>query len=195
MGKISIVSRRRREERFPETAAQRRARVREGNRSADRQPVSPLDQGDAMPSILLIDLPEGGDTDGVSPCDAWGKAATVHGAIPPSDTSVYLRLSPDQSETLAVLPSLAEQQRQPLTFALTEQHDQRGIVLQFSLHAETIPTLLSLQELCQQLKVGRRAILRLVRTGQLHPYRIGKRYRFAVSEVKYYLTQNLSATL
>jgi excisionase family DNA binding protein len=45
------------------------------------------------------------------------------------------------------------------------------------------------------LKVGRRAVMRLIRAGQLRYYRIGKRYRFAAADVKQYLEQHSSQEL
>jgi hypothetical protein len=57
MGKISIVSRRRRNKQFPETEAQRRARVRELE-EADNQHALPTDGLTALSEVLSLELSE-----------------------------------------------------------------------------------------------------------------------------------------
>jgi excisionase family DNA binding protein len=109
------------------------------------------------------------------------------------EMAVRLQLSPEQSRLLQTLPFTAEMQGQavqPLTFDVTKSHGEHGIVLQFSLHAEAVPQMLSLKDLCHQLKVGRQSVIRLMRAGKLRYYRIGKRYRFVASEVKQDLEHN-----
>jgi excisionase family DNA binding protein len=109
------------------------------------------------------------------------------------EMAVCLQLSPEQSRLLQTLPFAAEiqgQAVQPLTFDLTKSHGEHGIVLQFSLHAEAVLQMLSLKDLCHQLKVGRQSVIRLMRAGKLRYYRIGKRYRFVASEVKRDLEHN-----
>ena len=200
MGKISIISRRRREERFPETEAQRRARERELEET-DTQQALPANGLTALPGVPFLELPEGteddlGDTTILikALADAEGRPNTFTVAPQtPQDAAVRLQLSPEQSQILRMLPFVVRPQEhlgQPLAFELTKSQDEHSIVLQFSLRAEAVPQMLSLQDLCQQLKVGRRSVVRLMRTGKLRYYRIGKRYRFAASEVKQDLEQN-----
>jgi hypothetical protein len=57
MGKISIVSRRRRNKQFPETEAQRRARGRELE-EADNQEALPTDGFTALSEVLSLELSE-----------------------------------------------------------------------------------------------------------------------------------------
>jgi excisionase family DNA binding protein len=202
MGKISIVSRRRRDKRLPETEAQRRARVREPHLT-DIHAALQIGAAEILPpeaiivefSDALLDdlvataLPE------VIPAleDFVENAATAFPVEP--DTTICLELSPMQSQAISALSLLATAQNPPLTLDLREWHDQQHVVLQFSLHADTVPAMLSIKELCQQLKVGRRSVMRLIHEGKLRCYRIGKRYRFAASEVKQYLEQNSSQEL
>jgi excisionase family DNA binding protein len=202
MGKISIVSRRRQDKRFPETAAQRRARVRE-LRPVDT-PLSLQTSGtEALPGAenfleyseaLLDDLATTAMPEVTSALESFIDNLT--GSLPVKrDATLSLELSPEQSQAIAALTRLANTQNQPLRLDLREWHEPQHIVLQFSLHAETVPDMLSLQDLCQQLKVGRRSVMRLIREGQLRCYRIGKRYRFAASEVQHYLEQSSSQEL
>jgi excisionase family DNA binding protein len=199
MGKISIVSRRRRNKQFPETEAQRRARVRELE-EADNQPALPTDGLIALSEVLSLELSECsvddcGDTTLLN-AFADTKALTAPSMATPQTMpgmAVRLQLSPEQSRLLQTLPFAAATQGkavQPLTFDLTKSYSEHGIVLQFSLHAEAVPQMLSLKDLCHQLKVGRRSVIRLMRAGKLRYYRIGKRYRFIVSEVKQDLEHN-----
>jgi excisionase family DNA binding protein len=202
MGKISIVSQRRREKRFPETAAQRRARGRE-LRPVDVLPPLQAGRGEDYPgeenivdySAALLDELVATALPAVTA--ALATTEDDRPDLPPveSDRTVRLDLNPEQSQAIAALSLLANAQHQPLMLDLQEWHEQQRIVLQFSLHAKTIPEMLSLQELCQQLKVGRRSVMRLIRDRKLRCYRIGKRYRFAASEVQHYLEQNSSPEL
>lgn len=200
MGKISIISRRRRGKRFPETEAQRRARERELEET-DNQQALPADERTALPGVLSLELSEGVADDLEDTtilikalANAEGLPNTLTTALQtPQDAAVRLQLSPEQSQMLRALPFVARTQEhlgQPLAFDLTKSQDEHSIVLQFSLRAEAVPQMLSLQDLCQQLKVGRRSVVRLMRTGKLRYYRIGKRYRFAASEVKQDLEHN-----
>jgi excisionase family DNA binding protein len=204
MGKISIVSRRRREKRFPETEALRRARVRELS-PVDILPPLQAGGGEDHPgpgeenivdysAALLDDLVAMALPEVTSALANTEDDLTGINPVEP-DTTVRLDLNPEQSQAIAALSLLANAQHQPLMLDLQEWHEQQRIVLQFSLHTETVPEMLSLQELCQQLKVGRRSVMRLIRDRKLRCYRIGKRYRFAASEVKHYLEQNSSQGL
>jgi excisionase family DNA binding protein len=202
MGKISIVSRRRQDKRFPETAAQQRARVRE-LRPVDTPTSLQTSGTPALPgaedflaySAALLDnlatptMPEVTST-------PESVIDNLTGSLPGKrDATVRLELSPEQSQAIAALTRLAKTQHQPLRLDLREWHAPQHTVLQFSLHADAVPDMLSLQDLCQQLKVGRRSVMRLIREGQLRCYRIGKRYRFAASEVQHYLEQISSQEL
>ena len=202
MGKISIVSQRRRDKRFPETAAQRRARVRELS-PTDIHPTVEEDGSE----------PPTGEEDRLQDTDAVldDLVATAMPEVTPAldslvdhltdllsgqqETTVSLALNPEQSQAMATLSLLANVQHQPLMLDLREWNDQQHIVLQFSLHTNTVPEMVSLQALCHQLKVGRRSVMRLVREGKLRYYRIGTRYRFAAADVKQYLEQHSSQEL
>jgi excisionase family DNA binding protein len=202
MGKISIVSRRRRDKRFPETAAQRRARVRE----LIPTDIHPTFEGDGSEALLgeedrlqytdgLLDDPVAtAMPDMTLTLDSLVDHLTDLLPVP-QETTVSLALDPEQSQAISTLSLLANAQHQPLTLNLREWQDQQHIVLQFSLYTNTVPEMLSLRDLCHQLKVGRRAVMRLIRAGQLRYYRIGKRYRFAAADVKQYLEQHSSQEL
>ena len=58
---------------------------------------------------------------------------------------------------------------------------------QLSLQTPAIPEMLSLKEVCRQLKVGRHTIMQLIRRRDLRYYRIVHRYRLAVEDIKKYL--------
>jgi excisionase family DNA binding protein len=201
MTKISIVSRRRRDTRFPETKAPQRAPARELG-EADEAQTLPMDELEVLAGALSLEFPElpVDDLAGLTidtETSGAEEALNAHegAAQESSDMTLRLPLNPEQSQLLDALPYLAKtrQQNEPtLTFDLTESRDHNGIILQFSLHNEAVPEMLSLKELCQQLKVGRRFVLRLIRQGRLRCYRIGKRYRFAISDVKQYLAQSSS---
>ncbi len=201
MAKISIVSRRRRDSKLPETAAQRRARGREFN-PLDEDRVPPSEQLDGLVAGMALDLPDLSLDDLVDALPP-GFDHPLETAVSPTPTPpatapeapIQVPLSPEQSQLLEALPFVAQMQRaqtQILTFDLQASHDNHQVILQFSPHAEPIPEMLSLKELCQQLKVGRRAVLRLIREGRLRCYRIGQRYRFAAVDVKRYLEQSSS---
>ena len=53
---------------------------------------------------------------------------------------------------------------------------------------QNISEMISLKEVCSQLKVGRRVITRLIRRREFRCYRITHRYRFAVGDFKHYIT-------
>jgi excisionase family DNA binding protein len=199
MGKISIISRRRRNKQFPDTEAQRRARGRELE-EADNQQALPIDGLTALSEVLSLELSECrvddfGDTTVLNAFADTEELTTPSTATPQTlqGMAVRLQLSPEQSLLLHTLPFAAEtpeQPVQPLIFDLTKSQNEHGIVLQFSLHAEAVPQMLSLKDLCHQLKVGRQSAIRLMRAGKLRYYRIGKRYRFVASEVKQDLEHN-----
>jgi excisionase family DNA binding protein len=111
------------------------------------------------------------------------------------EATVSLELNPEQSLAISTLSLLANTQHQPLMLDLREWHNQQQIVLQFSLRTNTMPEMLALKDLCHQLKVGRRSIMRLIRAGKLRYYRVGTRYRFAAADVKQYLEQHSSQEL
>jgi excisionase family DNA binding protein len=181
----------------PVTSIQMRARERELGETDEAQTL-PMDELEVLARTLALELPEltvddlAGITIDTETCgiDAPGSHQGAWQESP--DMTLRLPLNPEQSQLLDALPYLAKtmQQNEPtLTFDLTESRDHHGIVLQFSLHNKAVPEMLSLKELCKQLKVGRRFVLSLIREGRLRCYRIGKRYRFAISDVKQYLEQ------
>jgi putative molybdopterin biosynthesis protein len=53
--------------------------------------------------------------------------------------------------------------------------------------------LLSINDLAQQLKVSRAAVYRMVRRGELRPYRVGKRLRFDPVEIDELLERSREA--
>jgi excisionase family DNA binding protein len=202
MGKISIVSQRRRDKRFPETAAQRRARGRECS-PTDIHPTLAVDRGEApageedqlqYAAALLDDLVATAMLEATPALESLGDHPT--GLFPAQqETTVSLALNPEQSLAISTLSLLANAQHQPLTLDLQAWHDQQQIVLQFSLRTNTVPEMLALKDLCHQLKVGRRSVMYLIRAGKLRYYRVGKRYRFAAADVKQYLEQHSSQEL
>ena len=201
MAKISIVSQRRRETRFPETKAQRRARGRDSSAASETRALPP-EERDVFSVPLSLELPEFEVDDLIEAIIPATLADSGSGAdlAPQSaqetlNATIQLELSPEQSKMIEALPHLVNHQEQTmptLTCDLKEAQDKRRIVLQFSLHHDNIPEMVSLQDLCQQLKVGRRSVLRLIREGHLRSYRIGNRYRFAACDIKKYLEQSSS---
>ena len=198
MAKISLVSRRRRETKLPETEAQRRARVRESDDTSACH-TRAMQGLEALSGTLSLELPELVIDDLLESVGSGEKMDTTTVTGPPDEASqhtphatIRLALSPEQSQIIEALPYLAKAEdnvTRSLTFDLTELHEQQGVVLQFSLHHDIVPEMLSLKDLCHLLKVGRRAVLRLIRQGHLRCYRIGTRYRFATVDVKNYLEQ------
>jgi excisionase family DNA binding protein len=192
MAKISLVSRRHRETTLPETAAQRRARQRESD-DTDACHTFAIQDLTALSGPLSLELPDlaiDDLLDSVGSLEA--RCDTTEASQDTSRATIRLALSPEQSQIIEALPYLAKAQDdtpRSLTFDLTELHGQQGVVLQFSLHHDSVPEMLSLKDLCHLLKVGRRAVLRLIHQGHLRCYRIGTRYRFAADDVKHYLEQ------
>jgi excisionase family DNA binding protein len=196
MAKISLISWRRREKKFPETEAQRRARAREQSTESDPYCVrtEALDVLTAAPPFELLDFDQKHlmeEMDALALLDS----NRFHQAIEevfdaPGESPVRLDLTADQSRALLAFPLFsgvpAEQVPAGL-FQLCKSQDHRGLTLQFSLHAQTIPEMISLKEVCRLLKVGRRTIMRLIRRRELRCYRIAQRYRFAIEDVKHYL--------
>jgi excisionase family DNA binding protein len=100
-------------------------------------------------------------------------------------SSVSVDLSPEQSSALYALPlfSMVYGESVPHTLLqLKKAQDHRGMTLQFSLHTQVIPEMMSLKEVCRQLKVGRWTIMQLIRRQELRCYRIAHRYRFTVED-------------
>jgi excisionase family DNA binding protein len=196
MERTSLVAWRRREKKFPDTEAKRRARAREQGGDGD-QPFLCMDALDMLSAAAPFELPDQDMDDLITAtdtlellsidrlCDGMGAAVET-----PDEACINVPLTTEQSLGLRALPRLSAlrgQDASPLLFELTESRDQEGITLQFSLHTAVVPEMISLQELCGQLKVGRRAIMRLIRRGELRCYRIAQRYRFAVDDVKNFL--------
>jgi excisionase family DNA binding protein len=201
MEKTSLIAWRRREKRFPETEAQRRARARAQIEAGGQQE---LEMGilDIASMPFAIDGPELaedeflGTTDSVeflSPSTRVdGSGTTVRES---RATDLRLPLTAEQCQALRALPlltDLRERNLPPLVLKLEEWPEPCGITLQFSLHQKGVPEMIPLKELCCQLKVGRRAVMRLIRTGELRCYRVGNRYRFSVAEVRNYLDRMAS---
>jgi excisionase family DNA binding protein len=196
MEKTSLIAWRRREKKFPETEAQRRARAREQSGDGD-QPFLCTDALDVLSVAAPFELPDQDMDDLISTTDRLELLSIdklrdgIRGAAEtPVEACINVPLTTEQSLGLCALPRLCDlrgQDASPLLFELTESRHQEGITLQFSLHTTVVPEMISLKELCGQLKVGRRAIMRLIRRGELRCYRIAHRYRFAVDDIKTYL--------
>jgi excisionase family DNA binding protein len=107
-----------------------------------------------------------------------------------TETYVSVGLPADQScalHTLSFLSTVSEDNAFPAVLRLRKSQDHRGATLQFSLQTQAIPEMLSLKEVCHQLKVGRQTVMQLIHRRDLRCYRIAHRYRFAVEDVKNYL--------
>ncbi|MBI2875475.1 MAG: helix-turn-helix domain-containing protein [Candidatus Tectomicrobia bacterium] len=200
MEKIGLISLLRRDRKLPETEAQRRARARELTKaglppaSQATAPVTPSTPLPPVPPEPPADPPESAISVALTPPERPPCGAGE--PLPdPQESVISLELSPEQTQALQVLPLLASRRdahASPPAFELTELQDQRGVVFQFSLRTEAIPEMVSVQDLCQQLKVSRQLVMDLVRKGELRCYRIGSRYRFAVAEVRSYLDRTSS---
>jgi excisionase family DNA binding protein len=196
MEKTSLIAWRRRERKFPETEAQRRARAREQGGDGD-QPLLCTDALDVLSVAAPFELPDQDIDDLITATDTLellsidGLRDGIGGAVEtPVEACIKVPLTTEQSLGLRAFPRLSALRGRgasPPLFELTESRHQEGITLQFSLHTAVVPEMISLKELCGQLKVGRRAIMRLIRRRELRCYRIAHRYRFAVDDVKTYL--------
>jgi excisionase family DNA binding protein len=188
MAKISLIAWRRREKKFPETEAQRRARAREQSSGSDQYCVraEALNVLEAAPPFELLEFDEEHLMEEMDVL-ALPDPNSFHTA---AESSVRLDLTADQSRALLALPlfsGILEEQVPPGLFQLHKSQDHRRMTLHFSLYAQTIPEMISLKEVCHLLRVGRRTIMRLIRRRELRCYRIAHRYRFAVEDVKHYL--------
>src|SRR5262245_50265154 len=196
MAKISLISWRRLENKFPETEAQRRARARERSTDSDQRcgRVGRLDVLTATPPVELQEFDE------ERLMEELGTLALLNSnRLPNADgetldasaeSCVSVGLTADQSCALHALPLLStvsEANAPQALFQLRKSQDHRGMTLQFSLQTQAIPEMLSLKEVCCQLKVGRHTIMKLIRRRDLRCYRIAHRYRFAVEDIKNYL--------
>jgi excisionase family DNA binding protein len=196
MAKISLISWRRREKKFPETEAQRRARAREqsindGRRDSHMEGLGMLT---GAPPSELVEFDEDHLMDELSALALLNPNSFPEGSEETGDVStetcVSLGLTADQSCVLHTLPFLSrvsEDNASPAVFHLRKSQDRRGTTLQFLLQTQALPEMLSLKEVCRQLKVGRRTVMQLIRRRDLRCYRIAHRYRFAVEDVKNYL--------
>jgi excisionase family DNA binding protein len=188
MAKISLISWRRREKKFPETEAQRRARARELISGSDQCCVrsEALDVLEAVPPFELLAFDEEHLMEGMDAL-ALRDSNYFHAS---AESTVRLDLTTAQSRALLALPLFSgtlEEQVPPGLFQVHKSQDHRRMTLQFSLYAQTIPEMISLKDVCHLLRVGRRTIMRLIRRRELRCYRIANRYRFAVEDVKHYL--------
>jgi excisionase family DNA binding protein len=201
MEKTSLIAWRRREKRFPETEAQRRARAR-AQIEAGRQQVLEMDILDVASMPFACEGPELDEDEFLGTTDAVellspdtlvnGIGTTVHES---GATDLRLPLTAEQCQALRALPLVTEPWERnlpPLILKLEAWQEPCGITLRFSLHQEAVPEMIPLKDLCRQLKVGRRAVMRLIRKGELRCYRVGNRYRFSVAEVRNYLDRMAS---
>jgi excisionase family DNA binding protein len=181
---------------FSETEAQRRARARERSIDSDRCDgrIEGLDVLTAAPPVELFEFDEGhlmDKLDALALLNSNSFPHTVEETCNASaKTCVSVGLTAGQSCLLHALPVLSaasEENASHAVFQLRKSQDHRGTTLQFSPQAKAIPEMLSLKEVCRQLKVGRRAIMQLIRRRDLRCYRIAHRYRFAVEDINNYL--------
>jgi excisionase family DNA binding protein len=197
MAKISLISWRRREEKFPQTAAQRRARAREQKPDSADQCGIRADALEVLTAAPVFELPEFDEDHLMAEMDSLALLnsdrlddASEETFEAPAEPCVSLDLTADQSRTLrrlSLFSAGSEENAPHALFQLNKLHDHRGMTLQFSLHMHVIPEMVSLKDVCRQLKVGRRTIMRLIRRRELRSYRVAHRYRFAVEDVKHYL--------
>ncbi|MBI3327727.1 MAG: helix-turn-helix domain-containing protein [Nitrospinae bacterium] len=176
MEKMNLVAWRRREKKLPDTEAQRRAQARELGQGSDQQ-TAPTTERATASAALPLELPE------LTEDDLAGMSV---------DDAISVDLTPEQSEALRPLAFLANVQGQdapPLICDLAESRDQHTIVLQFSLRTPAVPEMVSMEDVCRQLKISRRLVIRQIHKQKLRCYRIGRLYRFAVADVKAYLDQ------
>jgi excisionase family DNA binding protein len=196
MAKISLISWRRREKKFPETEAQRRALARERSTASDRCYgfVEGLDGPTVAPPVEVLELAEDyliEELDALAllslgkfPDAAEGNLAASAGAC------VSMGLTADQRYALDALPALCTDSAANAPhalFQLSQSQKYPGTTLQFSIHPQAVPEMLSLKEVSRQLKVGRRTIMHLIRRRELRCYRIAHRYRFTIEDIKNYL--------
>jgi excisionase family DNA binding protein len=201
MEKTSLIAWRHREQHLPDTAAQRRARARAQIRAGGPPGLltGMLDGGSLAFTCDGLGLVEDeclaiGETTPLLAPDTLVPAPdrTVHRS---SATDLRVPLTAGQSQALRALPLLTDLQGRAASSVVLQFEETRepyGITLQFRLHPEEVPEMISLQDLCRQLNVGHRAVMRLVRTGALRCYRVGHRYRFSVSDVTQYLARMAS---
>jgi excisionase family DNA binding protein len=201
MEKTSLIAWRRRDRRFPDTTAQRRARAR-----AQLEASGPHERGVSLLNLVALpstwEDPERAEAEGLGLTHAGAFLSPdpcSHGIGTTLDESclndLRLPLTADQCHALRALPLLADhQERQPSALRVTLEAWQElpGITLRFSRQQEDVPAMIPLQDLCRQLQVGRRAVMRLIRTGTLRCYRVGRRYRFSVADVNHYLARMAS---
>ena len=197
MAKISLISWRRREEKFPQTEAQRRARAREQKTDSADQCGIQADALEVLTAAPVFELPEFDEDLLMAEMDSLALLnldrlddASAENFEAPTEPCVSLALTADQSRALhnlSLFSAGSEEKAPHALFQLNKLHDRRGMTLQFSLRMHVIPEMVSLKDVCRQLKVGRRTIMRLIRRRELRGYRIAHRYRFAVEDVKHYL--------
>jgi excisionase family DNA binding protein len=196
MAKISLISWRHRKKKFPETEAQRRARGREERTATDKgsMPAEALDILTAAAPFELLDFDEERSIEeqDILPLLNSNRTHTVAEETfdAPAESCMNMDLTADQRQAILALPvfsQASEENASHALFQLSKSQDYRAIMLHFSLYRQAITEMISLKELCHQLKVGRRTSMQPIRRRELRCYRIAHRYRFAVEDVKYYL--------
>jgi hypothetical protein len=168
MAKISLISWRRREKEFSETEAQRRARAREQSTDYDQRCVGmeALVVHTAAPPCELLESDEDHLMERMDAL-ALLNSNRPHDAIEETcntqaESSVSVDLTADQSRALLALPlfsGVSEENVPHAVFQVSKSEDHRGITLQLSFRTQAIPEMISLKEVCRQLKVGRRTIM------------------------------------
>jgi hypothetical protein len=172
MAKIRLISWRRREKKFPETEAQRQARARE--RSIDNDQchgrMAGLEVLGGAPPGEFFEFDDEHLMDELSALTLLTPNnfpdAAEENIVVSTETCISADFTADQSCALRTLPFLStvsEDTTYPAVFHLQKSQDYRGTTLQFSLQTQVLPEMLSLKELCRQLKVSRHTVIQLIR--------------------------------
>ena len=154
MAKISLIPWHRREKKFPETEAQRRARARERS----------IDNDQCHSRMAGLGMRVGAWPGELFECDdehLMDELSALTLLIPYSfpdaaeetldvstETCVSVGLTADQSyalRTLSFWSTVSEDTSAPAVFHLQKSQDHRGTTLQFSLQTQVLPGMLSLK--------------------------------------------------
>lgn len=207
MEKIRLVSWRRKDRILgeTETAAQRRARMREDG-GASRWPLT---------STVACTTPELTDEDlaGIVIPGILGGVRNTQGVNEKATESaisstIPLELNLEQSQTLRTLPLAAQAlsaDASLLRGQLMESPHYGNAILRLSNQAETTPnvenascaitSIMGLKDVSEQLRLSRKAILHFVREGKLRHQRLAKRYVFMAEDVRAFRSQRLATNI
>lgn len=207
MEKVRLVSWRRKDRILgeTETAAQRRARMREQG-GALRWPLT---------STVACTTPELTDEDlaGIVIPDILGgvrntQGITEKGSEDAISSTIPLELNLEQSRTLRTLPLTAHALSAGaalLHCQLMESPRYGNVILRLSNQTKTTPnvehasctitSIMALKDVSEQLGLSRKAILRFVREGKLRHQRLAKRYVFMAEDVRAFRSQRLATNI